>query len=54
MPKNPLYFRENRSVLSAGKYKLAYILVSLGNKNPPILLSLHGTLHENFLSKSRW
>ena len=37
MPKNPLYLRENRSVLLAGKYKLAYILVFLGNKNPPIL-----------------
>ena len=37
MPKNPLYLRENRSVLLAKKYKLAYILVSLGNKNPPIL-----------------
>ena len=36
-PKNPLYLRENRSILLAGKYKLAYILVSLGNKNPPIV-----------------
>ena len=36
-PKNLLYLRENRSVLLAGKYKPAYILASLGNKNPPIL-----------------
>jgi hypothetical protein len=37
MSKNPLYLRENCSVLLAGKYKLAYILVFLGNKNPLIL-----------------
>ena len=37
MPKNPLYFKENRSILLAGKYKPAYILVFLGNKNPFIL-----------------
>ena len=36
-PKNPLYLRENYSILLARKYKLAYILASLGNKNPPIL-----------------
>ena len=36
-PKNPLYLRENRSILLARKYKLAYILASLGNKKPPIL-----------------
>ena len=36
-PKNLLYLRENRSILLAGKYKLAYILVSLGNKKPPIV-----------------
>jgi hypothetical protein len=36
-PKNPLYLRENRSILSARKYKLARILASLGNKNPPIV-----------------
>ena len=37
MPKNLLYLRENCSVLLAKKYKLAYILVFLGNKNPLIL-----------------
>ena len=36
-PKNPLYLRENRSILLARKHKLARILASLGNKNPPIL-----------------
>ena len=36
-PKNLLYLRENRSILLAGKHKPAYILASLGNKNPPIL-----------------
>jgi hypothetical protein len=37
MPKNPLYLKENHSVLLAGKYKPVHILVSLGNKKPPIL-----------------
>ena len=37
MPKNPLYLRENCSVLLTRKYKLAYILVFLGNKKPPYI-----------------
>ena len=37
MPKNLLYFRGNYSILLAKKYKLAYILAFLDNKNPFIL-----------------